>query len=751
MEQIKGYVTKIIFRNEQNFYTVFTVMTQDGETDCKGTVPQISEGESCELEGEMIIHPLYGEQFKVSSYRSVRPQTRDAVLRYLSSGAVKGVGQSLASRIVTKFGDDTMRVLGEEPERLAEVRGISPRMAREIARQVEEKRDVRDALLYLSGFGVSNQKAVKIWQRYGSEMYTILQQNPYRLAEDIDGIGFQSADKIASQIGLQPDSDVRIRSGLLYCLQMALIDGSSCLPRGQLIQKAAGLLQVDAESVSIQLNNLSVERMVYIRQQDGIEAVYSAYAYHLELQCARMLLDLKEDDHTESEEAVLSKIERIERKNNLVLDDLQRRAVLLAAQNSILILTGGPGTGKTTTINTIIRYFISEGDSVLLAAPTGRAAKRMTEATGYEAMTIHRMLGQKHAPDQENIREAYQFEKDESNPLEADVLIVDEVSMVDLYLFNALLKALQPGTRLILSGDVNQLPSVGPGRILRDLIDSGCFQTVVLQKIFRQAAQSDIVMNAHRILHGEELVLDHKSRDFFFMERDNRDVILKLTVELLRDKLPRFLQVESGEIQVLTPMRKGSLGVEALNRALQSVLNPHAPERREYEAHDVVFREGDKVMQIRNNYQMEWTVRGANGISVEQGSGIFNGDFGIIQSIDTVRRLLFIRFDDNREVEYPFENIDDLDLAYAITVHKSQGSEYPAVIMPLLGGPPNLLNRNLLYTAITRARRCVVILGSRDVLHNMEMNTSQSARYSGLRSHLQELGDDDGPGADLPG
>lgn len=750
MEQIKGYVTKIIFRNEQNYYTVFSVMTQDGETDCKGTVPQISEGESCELEGEMIIHPLYGEQFKVSSYHSVRPQTKDAVLRYLSSGAIKGVGQALASRIVTKFGDDTMRIIDEEPERLAEVRGISLRKAREIAQQVEEKRDVRDALLYLSGFGVSNQKAVKIWQRYGLEMYTILQQNPYRLAEDIDGIGFQSADKIASQIGLQPDSDVRIRSGLLYCLQMALGDGSCCLPRQQLIQKAAGLLQVDAESVSVQLNNLSVERQVYIRQQDGIEAVYSAYAYRLELQCARMLLDLKEDFHTESEEEILAKIDRIERKNNLVLDDLQRKAVLLAAQNSILILTGGPGTGKTTTINTIIRYFISEGDAVLLAAPTGRAAKRMTEATGYEAMTIHRMLGQKHAPDQDNIREAYQFEKDESNPLEADVLIVDEVSMVDLYLFNALLKALQPGMRLILSGDVNQLPSVGPGRILRDLIDSGCFQTVVLQKIFRQAAQSDIVMNAHRILRGEEMVLNHKSRDFFFMERDNRDVILKLTVELLRDKLPRFLQVKSGEIQVLTPMRKGALGVEALNRALQSVLNPPASGRREYEAHDVVFREGDKVMQIRNNYQMEWTVRSANGISLEQGSGIFNGDFGIIQSIDTVRRLLVVRFDDNREVGYPFENMDDLDLAYAITVHKSQGSEYPAVIMPLLGGPPTLLNRNLLYTAITRARRCVVILGSRDVLHTMEMNTSQSARYSGLRSRLQELSDNSVPAAFLP-
>ena len=743
MEELNGYVTQIIYHNSANSYTVFSVNTDEGEITCTGIVPAVAEGESCRVEGEFVEHPVYGAQMKVSVYEPVAPKGREAVLRYLSSGAIKGIGEALARRIVKKFGDDTMRILDEEPERLAEVKGISENGAREIGAQLEDRRDLRDALLFLQQFGISNRQAIRIYERYGSSIYEILKKNPYRLAGEVRGIGFRKADEIAKRTGLQQDSDCRIRSGLLYVLESALYEGSTCLPRSILLQTASTLLQVPEENISLQLDNLTMDRQTVIRQEgSGEPMVYSTNAYRAEQETAVQILRLKGAlSLGASEEAVLDGIKEIEEQENIVLDELQRKAVLEAVTENVFLLTGGPGTGKTTAINTIIRFLRKEGKTVLLAAPTGRAARRMRESTGYEAATLHRLLGYRADPaeDENDGGSAYQFDHDRDNPLEADAVIVDEMSMVDIWLFRALLEAISPGTKLIMVGDANQLPSVGPGQVLRDLMDSGAFHSVTLRRIFRQAQQSDIVVNAHRILAGEPIPLDNKSRDFFFLERSSVAAIYKHIVLLMRDMLPGYCGCRTSEIQVLTPMRKGALGAVHLNEVLQSVLNPESPDKNEYSAHECIFREGDKVMQTRNNYQMEWTVPGNFGMAVDKGTGIFNGDFGEILAISAERAVMTVRFDEGRTVEYPFQSLDDLELAYAITVHKSQGSEYPAVIMPLLSGPETLFNRNLLYTAVTRAKKCVVILGRREAVSEMENNDRQNARYTGLCSRIREI------------
>ena len=698
-------------------------------------------------------HAVYGEQFKVDTYRVIPPENSQAMLRYLASGAVKGIGQALAARIVKKFGDDTLRVMDEEPERLAEIKGISERKAREIAAFMAEKRELRDAMLFLQQYGVTNRVALKIWKTYGARMYEVLRENPYQLAEDIYGIGFATADEIASRVGISTQSEFRIRSGILYTLSMTLSEGSSYLPREILLSRAAELLKVPDELIGLQLDNLAVERLVRIRRKGSEVQVYSNTAWREEQQIARMLADLESEPVRHGARDPEEVLAELEKEENLELDQLQREAVLMAADHAILIVSGGPGTGKTTTINTIIRYFRKENLEVLLAAPTGRAAKRMTEAAGSEAMTIHRLLGVRAVREEGDDAFALDpgfagrgsggsysyFEKGIDNPLEADAIIIDEMSMVDMHLFCSLLKAVMPGTRLILVGDVNQLPSVGPGKVLQDLISSGVFRTVMLRKIFRQAMESDIVTNAHRILRGEMPEMSNKSRDFFFLERDSAPVIYKHTVELMRDKLPGYLHCDMGEIQVLTPMRKGPLGVIRLNEVLQSVLNPPAKNKREVQRQDVIFREGDKVMQTRNNYQIEWEIRGNYGLKIDSGTGVFNGDAGIIQSIDNDAEIVTVCFDEEKLVEYPFSELDDLEPAYAVTVHKSQGSEYPAVILPLLSGPSGLFSRNLLYTAVTRARDCVMILGSRQTVASMTANVRENRRYTGLKERIHEI------------
>ena len=745
MEKITGFVEHIVFQNAENGYTVLELSGDEGETVLVGMMKGITQGESIQAEGDYTEHPVYGRQFKVTAYRTVTPKDAAGMERYLASGAIKGIGAALASRIVKKFGADTFRIMEEEPIRLVEVKGISDRMAREIASQMEEKRDLREAFLFLQQYGISNTLAVKIYNTYGDGLYRMIQENPYKMTEDIEGVGFRTADEIATRIGIHTDSDYRIRSGILYCLSQATAEGHMYLPKELLLQRAGELLMVDEENIFPQVENLAMEKKLILKTDAESETVqiFTAASYYAELSCASMLRDLnlplygEEGMLPSTESLIRKKIEAITDAEELELDNLQEEAVLQCVKNGVLILSGGPGTGKTTTINTIIRYFAQEKMDILLAAPTGRAAKRMTEATGYEARTVHRMLELNGTLSGEGRRAG--FERNEENPLEADVIIIDEMSMVDIYLFQALLKAVIPGTRLILVGDVDQLPSVGPGQVLRDLMASGAFPCVVLSKIFRQAGTSDIVVNAHKINRGEQIALDNKSRDFFFLERDDANVIYKHMVQLITEKLPRYVQAESFDIQVLTPMRKGSLGVETLNPTLQKYMNPPSPRKKEHVFGSTLFREGDKVMQIKNNYELKWEIVSKYGIPVDSGLGIFNGDMGRITEINEYAETLTVEYDEHRRVNYAFSQAEELELAYAITIHKSQGSEYAAVIMPLLSGPKMLFNRNLLYTGVTRAKSCVTILGSRTVVAQMIANAEVNKRFTALKERIREL------------
>lgn len=732
METITGFVERIIYQKQENGYTVFKLVGEK-ETICVGACKGLVEGENIEASGDYGVHPIHGEQFEIRSFHVVAPTDAFSVERYLSSGAIKGIGAALAKRIVKEFGDDTFRIIEEEPERLAEIKGISERKAREIAQQMEERKDLRDALIYLQQFGISNTLAIRIYDTYGLNMYGVIKENPYKLSEDVEGIGFKIADEIANHIGIHTDSDYRIRSGVLYALSQAVGEGHCYLPKDILLQRAQQLLQVAEKNIEPQLANLMMDKKLVIKG----DKIYAASYYYAELNCARMLLELSMPLR-ESGEHVEHTLQAITREIDIQLDDLQLKAVTEAIQNGVFILSGGPGTGKTTTINTIIRYFEREGYDIYLAAPTGRAAKRMTEATGFEARTIHRMLELNGALSDDNKR-SIRFERNAENPLEADVIIIDEMSMVDIYLLQALLKAIIPGTRLIMVGDVDQLPSVGPGQVLRDMMEAEAFPMVTLKTIFRQAGESDIVVNAHHINKGESIALDNKSKDFFFLERNDVNVIYKHMIQLIRDKMPGYVNATPYDIQVLTPMRKGSLGVETLNPILQKYLNPPDVHKREHVSGDTIFREGDKVMQIRNNYQLEWEVVSRYGIAIDKGMGVFNGDMGRIIEIRESLSELVVEYEEKKQVTYPFSLLEELELSYAITIHKSQGSEYPAVVMPLLAGPRMLFNRNLLYTGVTRAKNCVTILGSRDTVKNMIANESENKRYTSLNLRIREL------------
>lgn len=734
MEELTGYVEHIVFRNAENGYTVMNFAGEEDEMTCVGTFSVISEGMYLKLRGEYVDHPTYGVQMKVESFEEQAPEDIQSIERYLGSGAIKGIGAALAARIVRRFKEDTFRIIEEEPERLAEIKGISERKAMEISSQVEEKRELRQAMIFLQKYGISINLAVKIYHKYGSEIYSILQENPYRLADDIQGVGFKIADEIAARVGIRTDSDFRIRSGIQYALLQAAGEGHTYLPKEELTKRTARLLEIEPEYIEKHYMDLAMERKIILKETNGNVKVFASFYYLMEANTAAMLaeLDIRYDVPVREME---DRIRRIEDSSGMELDELQKQAVQEAVQNGLFVLTGGPGTGKTTTINTIIRYFELEGMDIYLAAPTGRAAKRMSETSGYEAKTIHRMLELNGG-----VEETAGFERNESNPLGADVVIVDEMSMVDISLMHSLLKAIVPGTRLILVGDANQLPSVGPGSVLRDIIESGKYQVVRLNKIFRQASQSDIVVNAHKINEGKEVILDNKSRDFFFLKRYDADVIISVVIQLIKQKLPKYVDAKPFDIQVLTPMRKGLLGVERLNRILQQYLNPKDAKKAEHEVGDRIFREGDKVMQIKNNYQLEWEVRSKYGLAIDKGLGVFNGDMGIVRQINDFAQTVTVEFEEGKMVEYAYKGLDELELAYAITIHKSQGSEYPAVVIPLLHGPKMLMNRNLLYTAVTRARKCVTLVGDETVFEQMEHNVTEQVRYSGLIDRIWEQG-----------
>ena len=738
-ECVTGYIDHIIFRNEDNGYTVMVLkgVKDEDELTCVGTFPVITQGASIEAEGNFIQHPVYGKQFQAVRLTEKMPEDAMAMERYLGSGAIKGIGAALAGRIVRHFGSDTLRIVEEEPERLAEIKGISEKKAHEIAIQIAEKSEMRKVMMFLQKYGISLNLGAKIYQKYGDSVYSVLQENPYRLADDISGVGFKIADEIAYRIGIHTDSDYRIKSGLSYTLLQAGGEGHVYLPKEELFKRAEQLLGVDASYMEKHLVDLSMERKIIQKEEKGQVLVYPAQYYYLELNTARMLREL-DIDCPEDEERVERRISQIQKETGTVLDEMQEKAVKEAAGHGLLVLTGGPGTGKTTTINAIICFFESEGAELRLAAPTGRAAKRMTEATGYEAQTIHRMLELTGMPEDDREGQPVHFERNAENPLEADVIIIDEMSMVDIHLMHSLLMAVTAGTRLILVGDENQLPSVGPGNVLRDIIRSGQFPVVELTKIFRQASESDIVVNAHKINRGEQVEINNKSRDFFFLKRYDADIIIRVVIALIQEKLPKYVEAKPFEIQVLTPMRKGLLGVERLNQILQRYLNPPDPSKKEKEIGQGLFREGDKVMQIRNNYQLEWEVRGRYGIPVDKGVGVFNGDTGIIRMINEFAELAEVEFEDGRYAQYTFKQLDELELAYAVTIHKSQGSEYPAVIIPILSGPRMLMNRNLLYTAVTRARKCVTVVGSEETFREMINNEKQQRRYSSLDRRIQE-------------
>ena len=744
METIRGYVDRIVYRNNENGYTVASIEENGCETTCVGVFRFINEGEYMELTGEMVHHSMYGDQFKVETAQAIAPEGIVAIERYLGSGAIKGIGQVTAKRIVEKFGEDSLRIIDEEPERLAEIRGISMKKAQEISAQQEEKKDLRNALIFLGQYGINNSLAIRIYSQYGRDVYDIIRDNPYRLADDITGIGFRKADEIAFNTGIAPNSEFRIKCCIIHLLVKAAGDGNVYLPENLLCSKVMetlqpatvdGLCDIEKSDIEKCIMDLAIDSRVIIKENETGRQIYYTSYYYTEYNIAAMLhrLNLK---GKVSEEELNKKIASVESETGLELDELQIEAVRAAATSGLLIMTGGPGTGKTTTINAIIKYFEKDYKRILLAAPTGRAAKRMTEACGLEASTIHRML--ELAGEIEDSSAGARFERNEDNPLDADVIIIDEMSMVDIFLMAALLKAITPGTRLILVGDAYQLPSVGAGNVLKDIISSGCFNTVKLNKVFRQAEESDIIVNAHKINRGEQIELRTDSRDFIFIKRDNPGIILGSILTLIKDKLPGYVNAEIRDIQVLAPSKKGSLGVEQINTFLQASLNPPDRFKKELPVRDMVFREGDKVMHIKNDYTLEWELRTKSGFVYDRGTGIFNGDIGTIEKINESTQLMEVAFDDGKYVIYNFEKLEELTLSYASTIHKAQGSEYPAVILPLLNGPSMLMNRNILYTAVTRARKCVCIVGSEETVRSMINNIRETVRFSGLEERILE-------------
>jgi len=735
---IEGVAEHIVFRNEDNGYTVFVLKaeTESGEEEltCTGYLPEISPGEDLLVKGKWTNNPRYGPQLSVSQAEKRTPTTAAGIEKYLASGVIKGIGAGMARRIVAAFGEHSFDVIAESPERLAEIKGITPSRAERISEQFHSQGEQRRAILLLQDYGISPAFAMRIYKKYKGLTADVLQSNPYKLADDIDGIGFKIADDIARRVGVAFDSPFRISAGLRFCLWEAAGNGHVYLPQEILISHSAQLLGVEAEREVVEqaLRQMQMDKLIYCERRDGETSVFLSHFYHAELTVARKLMDLS-DDVPNGGLVVDEIIAAFENESGMQLSPGQKEAVAEANSNGVLIITGGPGTGKTTTINTIIHMLSAQGLRIELSAPTGRAAKRITETSGREARTLHRLLESTFTEDSRR----QTFQRNDENPLETDVLVIDEASMIDILLMQSVLKALAKGTRLIMVGDVDQLPPVGAGNVLKDLISSGSIRVVRLTEIFRQAQESAIIMNAHRINRGEYPSLNEQDKDFFFVRRQRQDDVAEAVLDLVSRRLPEYMGGDGfKDIQVLSPMRKSNLGVNHLNQLLQSRLNPPAFGKKEREFRQMVFREGDKVMQVRNNYQISWQITGEDGKRLDEGEGVYNGDGGVIFDIDDDRETLTVLFDDNRRVVYDYSQLDELELAYAITVHKSQGSEYKTVVMPVHSGPDLLFNRNLLYTAVTRAKELCVVVGVEGMLFRMVDNNREFERYTGLGGRM---------------
>lgn len=733
MIEVTGNVEEVIFHNEENGYTVAILEAPEEIITIIGNIPLIREGERLKIVGTNVVHPTYGEQLKVETYELIPPTTLEGIEKYLASGLIPGIGPKTAERIVEKFGIDSLEVLEYAPERLKEVEGIGNKKFEQIVESFREQREMKEVMVFLQQYDITLALGVKIYKKYGSETIKKLRQNPYRLSEDIIGVGFKLADNIARSMGVDRLSDYRINAGIKFTLKEISRDGHTYLPKEDLILRATRLLAAEMESVDQAIMSLAIRGEIQLENIGEHTATYSMPNYHAETNVSKRIIELSRGEKKDLELDIDREIKELEDKNEIKLADNQKQAIKESVDNGLLIITGGPGTGKTTTINSIIQLFEEQELKILLAAPTGRAAKRMSEATGKEAKTIHRMLEYGYADETLGMM----FGRDDGSPLETDVIIIDEMSMVDIILMNNLLKAIMPGTRVILVGDIDQLPSVGAGNVLKDIIESGIVKVVELNEIFRQAQESMIIVNAHKINNGEAPYVNTKGKDFFFLEESNARDVVDRVLEVTRDRLPKWNDYDPiKDIQILSSSRKGDVGVNILNKRLQEHLNPQAPWKEEKLIGETTFRDGDKVMQIRNNYNTKWKLIKDHRV-VEEGKGVFNGDFGFITEIDNEDNELVVMFDDGRQVIYAFKQLDELVLAYATTIHKSQGSEFPVVILPLFWGPPILLTRNLLYTAITRAKEIVVLVGDKRCLGYMIDNDKITDRYSGLKSRLE--------------
>lgn len=730
---IEGVIEEIKYRNENNGYTVGKLNTYDGTITVVGYAAFIKLEETVSLEGELVYHDRFGEQFEFSSINIVVPSTIKGIENYLASGLIPNIGPKTAKKIVDRFGIDSLDIIQFNPERLKEIDGIGDKKLQRIIEAYDEQREIRDIMVYLQQFDISTNYGIKIYKKYGNETIRVINENPYKLSEDVYGIGFKIADSIAEKMGINKASPYRTEAGLKYIMHNSASEGHCYLPLQELMQKGMQLLAVEEENVEDGIKSLALNQTFFLTNMGEEKIIYYMPYHQAENNVARKLVELSRTELDQQSIDIRQEIEKIEKADDISFGNKQKMAIEEAINNGLLVITGGPGTGKTTIINAIIQICQKIDLNVVLAAPTGRAAKRMTETTGIESKTIHRLL------ELSMMTDDMEFGKDEDDPIDADLIIIDEASMIDILLMNNLIRAINPGTRLILVGDIDQLPSVGAGNVLKDIINSGMIKIIMLDEIFRQAEESMIIINAHKINKGESPVVNARDKDFFFISSKNKDEILENIISLNLSRLPNFYGFDPiNDIQVLSPMKKGELGINQLNNSLQEALNPKAKGKNEKQLGSSTFRVGDKVMQMRNNYDLEWEII-EDGMLVDSGKGVFNGDFGYIEEIDTEESLLKIIFDEEKLVEYDFKQLDDIKLAYATTVHKSQGSEFPVIIMPMVSGPPMLMTRNLLYTAITRAKNLVVLVGEERYMYMMIKNNIITNRYSSLDKKIRDF------------